>query len=98
MEKKIDFLLHVVQRLVAEFPELLFIIAGEGLDAGRLKKLSQTLSLKDNVRFFGNFDRRTILLDCYKAGDIFVFASPTETQGLVLIEAMALGVRSCRPR
>ncbi len=92
MEKKIDFLLHVVQRLVVEFPELLFIIAGEGPDAGRLKKLSQTLGLKDNVRFFGNLDRRTTLLDCYKAGDVFVFASPTETQGLVLIEAMALGV------
>ena len=32
------------------------------------------------------------MLDCYRAGDVFVFASPTETQGLVLIEAMALGV------
>ena len=44
------------------------------------------------MRFFGNLDRRTTLLDCYRAGDVFVFASPTETQGLVLIEAMALGV------
>ncbi|MEO6366180.1 MAG: glycosyltransferase [Luteimonas sp.] len=92
MEKKIDFLLHVAHRLVAEFPALLFIIAGEGPDAGRLKKLSEKLGLKDNVRFFGNLDRRTTLLDCYKAGDVFVFASPTETQGLVLIEAMALAV------
>ena len=32
------------------------------------------------------------MLDCYKAGDLFVFASKTETQGLVLLEAMALGV------
>ena len=30
--------------------------------------------------------------DCYRAGDVFVFASRTETQGLVLLEAMALGV------
>jgi len=32
------------------------------------------------------------LEDCYCAGDAFVFASRTETQGLVLLEAMALGV------
>ncbi len=32
------------------------------------------------------------MLDCYRAADVFVFASGTETQGLVLIEAMALGV------
>ena len=91
-EKNIGFLLRVVQRLVAQFPKLLFIIAGEGPDSGRLKKLSASLGLQDNVYFVGNLDRRTTLLDCYRAGDLFVFASPTETQGLVLIEAMALGV------
>jgi glycosyltransferase involved in cell wall biosynthesis len=35
-------------------------------------------------------DRQTELLDCYRAADAFVFASRTETQGLVLLEAMAL--------
>ncbi|HEY2344543.1 MAG TPA: glycosyltransferase [Xanthomonadaceae bacterium] len=92
MEKNIGFLLEVVRKLVAEFPSLLFIVAGEGPDAERLKKQTATLGLQDSVRFFGNLDRRTTLLDCYRAGDAFVFASPTETQGLVLIEAMALGV------
>ena len=92
MEKNIEFLLRVVQRLVPEFPGLLFVIAGEGPDAERLKKRTIAFGLHDNVRFFGNLDRRTALLDCYRAGDVFVFASPTETQGLVLIEAMALGV------
>jgi 1,2-diacylglycerol 3-alpha-glucosyltransferase len=92
VEKNIAFLLQVVRRLVADFPTLLFVIAGEGPDAGRLKKLADSLGLHHNVRFFGNLDRRTTLLDCYRAGDLFVFASPTETQGLVLIEAMALGV------
>ena len=92
MEKNIGFLLNAVKRLVGEFPSLLFIVAGEGPDSGRLKKLSASLGLQDNVYFVGNLDRRTTLLDCYRAGDIFVFASPTETQGLVLIEAMALGV------
>ena len=92
MEKNIGFLLDVVRKLVSEFPSLLLIVAGEGPDAKRLKKQTATLGLRDNVRFFGNLDRRTTLLDCYRAGDAFVFSSPTETQGLVLIEAMALGV------
>ncbi len=92
VEKDIALLLRVVRRLVSEFPDLLFIIAGEGPDEARLRRLVGSLELQGNVRFFGNLDRRTELLDCYRAGDVFVFASPTETQGLVLIEAMALGV------
>ncbi len=92
LEKNIGFLLQAARKLVVEFPDLLFVVAGEGPDAERLKKLSASLGLQNNVRFFGNLDRRSTLLDCYRAGDVFVFASPTETQGLVLIEAMALGV------
>ncbi len=92
MEKNIGFLLQVVRRLVAQFPDVVFLIAGEGPDEARLKRLVQELGIAAQVRFFGNLDRRTQLLDAYRAGDVFVFASPTETQGLVLIEAMALGV------
>jgi glycosyltransferase involved in cell wall biosynthesis len=91
-EKNIGFLLEVTRALVAEFPTLLFIIAGEGPDVDRLKQRTAALALENNVLLVGNLDRRTRLLDCYKAGDVFVFASPTETQGLVLLEAMALGV------
>ena len=91
-EKNIDFLLDVTRALVGEFPDLVFVIAGEGPDAGRLRGLTATLGLEGHVQFVGNLDRGTSLLDCYRAGDLFVFASATETQGLVLIEAMALGV------
>jgi 1,2-diacylglycerol 3-alpha-glucosyltransferase len=91
-EKNIGFLLDVARVLIDEFPRLVFILAGEGPDAERLKRRAGQIGLKDNVVFVGNLDRRTQLLDCYKAGDVFVFASPTETQGLVLLEAMSLGV------
>lgn len=82
----------MTKTLLAEFPDLVFIVAGEGPDAGALRAKAQTLGIEKHLRFPGNLDRRGALLDCYKAGDVFVFASPTETQGLVLIEAMALGV------
>lgn len=91
-EKNIAFLLDVARALVEEFPKLTFILAGEGPDAERLKRHAEAIGLGDHVVFVGNLDRRTTLLDCYKAGDVFVFASPTETQGLVLLEAMSLGV------
>ena len=48
--------------------------------------------LDGNVLFVGYLDRRTALRDCYRAADVFVFASRTETQGLVLLESLALGV------
>jgi len=92
IEKNIGFLIEVVQRLVRDFPGLRFVIAGEGPDARRLRREAAEAGLSGNVLFLGNLDRRTTLLDCYRAADAFLFASPTETQGLVLTEAMALGV------
>ena len=91
-EKNIGFLLDVTRALVTEFAQLMFIVAGEGPDADRLRQKVAALGLQSNVRFVGNLDRRKGLLDCYKAGNVFVFASPTETQGLVLLEAMSLGI------
>lgn len=91
-EKNIDFLLYVTKLVKNTIPNILFIIAGEGPALNKLKKQANELQLQDNVLFVGYLDRQTELLNCYRAGDIFIFASRTETQGLVLLEAMALGV------
>jgi glycosyltransferase involved in cell wall biosynthesis len=47
--------------------------------------------LLKHVLFSGYLGRDRELPDCYAAADVFVFASRTETQGLVLLEAMAAG-------
>jgi len=91
-EKNIDFLLNVVDQVRKSIPDVLLLIAGEGPALPHLKKLANTLHLNSNVLFLGYLDRNKELLDCYASGDAFVFASNTETQGLVLLEAMALGV------
>jgi 1,2-diacylglycerol 3-alpha-glucosyltransferase len=57
-----------------------------------LKRRSKALGLRDSVQFIGYLDRKQELPDCYAAADVFVFASRTETQGLVLLEAMAAGL------
>jgi len=91
-EKNIGFLLNMVARLKVDHPNVLFLICGEGPAKADLEQQVKRMGLADNVMFVGYLDRETELLDCYRAADVFVFASRTETQGLVLLEAMALGV------
>jgi len=90
-EKNIDFLLDVVQIVRGECPDVLLLVTGEGPALKGLNRRAQALGLENHVRFLGYLDRRHALADCYDAADLFVFASRTETQGLVLLEAMAMG-------
>jgi 1,2-diacylglycerol 3-alpha-glucosyltransferase len=90
-EKNIGFILEVVARARRSFPNLLLIIAGEGPARKSLEKRAAALGITDNCLFVGYFNRGQELWDCYATGDAFVFASNTETQGLVLLEAMTLG-------
>ncbi len=91
-EKNIGFLIRALERALRAVPDLLLVIAGEGPASGPLKKEVARRHLQEHVLFVGYLDRRAALLDCYRAADAFVFASRTETQGLVLLEAMALGL------
>ena len=91
-EKNIDFLLKVAERVRHEIPDVLFVIAGEGPARESLASEVATLGLGENVMFLGYLNRNTELNSCYCSADIFIFASRTETQGLVLLEAMAQGV------
>lgn len=91
-EKNIDFLLRMAHELRRQQPDMLLVMAGEGPAQKHLAELSRQLGLSENIKFIGYLDRNTELNACYKAADVFVFASRTETQGLVLLEAMAQGV------
>jgi 1,2-diacylglycerol 3-alpha-glucosyltransferase len=90
-EKNIEFLIESYARVRLEAPRAMLVIAGEGPAEGALRRLVTRLGLDPDVRFVGYLDRTRALLDCYAAADAFVFASRTETQGLVLLEAMAQG-------
>ena len=91
-EKNIDFLVQVVNQVRKEVADVLFVIAGEGPARVHLEQEVKRLALGQHVRFIGYLDRHTELNNCYRAADIFIFSSRTETQGLVLLEAMAQGV------
>lgn len=87
-EKNIDFILKTVHRLKPRIPNLHFLIAGEGPAKKRLEKMAADLGMQAYVHFVG-YLRREDWRDCYAGADLFAFASVTETQGLVVTEAMA---------
>ncbi|RTL53516.1 MAG: glycosyltransferase family 4 protein [Rhodocyclaceae bacterium] len=91
-EKNIGFLLEATLHMRALNPNFLLVVAGEGPALNGLRQQAKQLGIEDQVRFIGYLDRETELPGCYAAADVFVFASKTETQGLVLLEAMAAGV------
>ena len=91
-EKNIRFLLEAMVHTRRQCPDALLLVAGEGPAKVDLQARVDPLGLADAVRFIGYLDRRDALPDCYAAADVFAFASRTETQGLVLLEAMAAGL------
>lgn len=90
-EKNIGFLLEAVDHARRALPQALLIVAGDGPARAALREQAASLQLAENVLFLGYLDRHGELPGCYAAADLFVFASRTETQGLVLLEAMAAG-------
>jgi glycosyltransferase involved in cell wall biosynthesis len=86
-EKNIDFLLGVMQRIRESAPDALLVLAGRGPQEARLQESVRAQGLEAHVRFAGYLDRRELTYVLSRA-EAFVFASKTETQGLVLVEAM----------
>ncbi|PCI61788.1 MAG: glycosyl transferase family 1 [Methylophilaceae bacterium] len=90
-EKNIPFLFEMTKVLAERYPNVLLVVAGEGPAEKSLHQLAHTLKIENNVKFIGYLDRSTELNACYQSADAFVFSSKSETQGLVLLEAMAQG-------
>lgn len=91
LEKNINFLIDIMPLVIKESPDAVLVIAGEGPAQSHLRRKVADKNLQACVKFVGYMRRDGALQDAYRAADLFVFASRTETQGLVLLEALALG-------
>lgn len=91
LEKNIEFLLTMMPFVLRQTPDAILVIAGEGPAESHLQRKVADMGLHASVKFVGYMRRDGALQDAYRAADLFVFASRTETQGLVLLEALALG-------
>lgn len=67
------------------------LLIGDGTYKEELIAEAKLLGLEDNVVFTGRIEHSIIHNYC-RAGDVFLFASQSETQGIVLLEAMAAGL------
>ena len=63
-------------------------IVGEGPYQKKLHKLADELELREEIVFVGKVPNEQVKNYC-KAADLFLFSSLSETQGIVLLEAMA---------
>lgn len=88
-EKSFALLVEAFAKL--EDQGLRLVIMGSGDELDNLKTLAKDLGVQDRVTFTGlvPFEKVPVYLS---ASDLFVFASVTETQGLVTLEAMASGL------
>ncbi len=90
-EKNISFLIRAFADFHRIVPQSEYWLVGEGDARSELEELAQELGVGDCVRFLGTL-RGKRLVSAYKAANLFVFASTTETQGLVVAEAMVAGL------
>lgn len=91
IEKNLSLLLDAVAIVMRERPTTRFILVGDGPDRTRCEAKARDLGIGDKTRFIGAIPRSDVDT-YYAAADLFVFASVTETQGLVIGEAMQCGV------
>jgi glycosyltransferase involved in cell wall biosynthesis len=90
-EKNLSFLIESVAPMLRVDPTLRLWLVGDGNYRGECMALVRSLDIGDRVHFVGFVERARVDL-YYAASDLFVFASTTETQGLVVQEAMTYGL------
>ena len=90
-EKSVDRVLVAFERIASIVASARLLLVGHGTEAERLRRMASGLSVAPRIRFLGVRPHHE-LAECYQAADVFLFASETETQGLVLAEAAACGL------
>jgi len=77
-------------RFLKKNRQSVFVVVGDGTDTEKIRQICEAEKVSDQLVMTGAKTGQA-LADAYKAFNIFVFASKTETQGMVLTEAMAAG-------
>ena len=88
-QKNQEFLLDVFREVVAQRPESVLLLVGEGEDKLRLEEKAKALGIEDTVIFYGATHEVERL---YWAMDVFVLPSRFEGLPVTWIEAQATGL------
>lgn len=87
-EKKVGVAIEAFLQILDAVPEAQMVVVGDGVDKARLER---KYAASDAVKFLGRVVGDD-LYELYRTGWVFVTASEIETQGIVLIEAAAVGL------
>ncbi|HET7520762.1 MAG TPA: glycosyltransferase [Candidatus Limnocylindria bacterium] len=90
-EKSVTVLVEAFATAAARDPKLRLLLVGGGPSEAAIRNRAAQPDLAGRVAVTGLLPRREALARV-RGGDLFVFASRTETQGLVLCEALAAGL------
>jgi 1,2-diacylglycerol 3-alpha-glucosyltransferase len=89
LEKNIDLLVEAMAKI--KTPHTRLLVVGSGPHRADLDRHIASLGVRDRVTFTGYLQGEDVVA-AYAASDAFFFASTSETQGLVVAEAMASGL------
>jgi len=90
-EKNIEFLFRAAVKVLKNNKNTKFLVVGDGYLVSQLKSMAEDYNLQDRIIFEGIVDISKIK-NYYAAGDIFIYASKSETQGMIVSEAMYMGL------
>jgi len=90
-EKNLEFVTRAVAEFMKKEKRAHFLIGGKGPSEDALKEIMTKEGVADRLHLAGVVKGQD-LVDTYQAMDVFVFASQSETQGLVITEAMAAAI------
>jgi len=90
-EKNLGYLTQAVALFLKTSPNARFLVIGGGPSEDEMKKICADQGVGEQLILAGKHTGRA-LHDAYCAMDVFAFASFSETQGMVLAEAMAAGL------
>jgi glycosyltransferase involved in cell wall biosynthesis len=86
-----EYFLRAARQILDQGHDVLFVVAGQGRENARLRKLAKELDLTRNLTFVTDF---TDNYEVLRAFDVFVNPSLREGLGLTVLQAMACGVPS----
>jgi glycosyltransferase involved in cell wall biosynthesis len=96
-EKHIEVLIRALAQVLAQIPDAMLALAGHGSDRARLERLAATLGIGHRVRFLGTLSQAD-LAQAFQAADLFAIASTSESQSMVLLQAMSTGLPAVAAR
>jgi glycosyltransferase involved in cell wall biosynthesis len=89
-EKSIDFIIRSFKYVLRSSPNAQLVLAGDGVERHSLESLVKKENIEKSCHFVGHIQAEDMPA-VYRDADVFAFSSTSETQGLVVWEALAAG-------